>query len=201
MTRFIDINKTKSEKITLAESGKYVVFFYNYSGNVEVEIQNKGIDVEILGLFIGRDSSHFDIHTVQHHEVGESQSNLLVHGIFFDKSYFDYSGLIKIDKDAQLTHSYQKNQNIIMSDAVHVGSDPSLEIEANDVFCTHGSTTGELSKDQLYYLANRGIAKKKAEELLLHGFAKKIFSLVKFYGFEREVATYEKEARKLLETI
>ncbi len=165
--------------INLENAGEYVVFVANYSGKVMVNIKSKGVKVKILGLYYGRGKDEFRLETIQNHEQGESWSDLLVKGVFDDRSKFVYKGLIKIHKGAQQTHAYQKNQNLVLSDRVEVESDPFLEIEANDVFCTHGSTTSTVSEDQLYYLQTRGVEVDKARKLIIDGFLNQVLEELK----------------------
>ena len=190
MNYFIDLNKSKQKIITLHKHGIYTIFFFNYNGQLTVQIENKDIEVNLLGIYIGKNSENFNLETTQRHKVGSNSSNLLVKGVFFDESHFDYKGLIKIDKNSQKSHAYQKNQNLILGDAAHISSNPFLEIEANDVFCTHGSTTGRLSKDQLNYLENRGIDKKKGEKLIIHGFINEVFDIMKTSKVETKIIEY-----------
>ena len=119
--------------------------------------------------------------------MGNSISDLLVKGVFFDDSKFIYEGLIKIDKKAQKSNAYQKNQNLVMSGEVFIDSRPYLEILANDVRCTHGSTTGKLDEEQLYYLQSRGIDYNKAEKLLIEGFVGDVFNKMKELGVEKSL--------------
>ena len=170
MNTFIDLNKTKKEKIVLDKPGKYTAFFHNLSGRFVFELNEKGIDLDIFGLFVGKGNDIFKVDTVQKHNAPSTTSNLLIKGVFDDESKFYYQGLIRIEKEGQQSHAYQKNQNIILSPETFVESKPFLEILANDVFCTHGSTTGKLNQEQMYYLESRGLAPKKAEELLIKGF-------------------------------
>ncbi|MFZ1549095.1 MAG: SufD family Fe-S cluster assembly protein [Microgenomates group bacterium] len=167
---FIDLNKTKKSVIKLSRPGKYVAFVENTSGNFVFEINAENVDLEIYGLFHGKKSEEFKVHTVQHHKSSNSKSNLLIRGVFDDDSKFHYTGLVKIDKKAQKSHAYQKNQNLILSEGVFVESEPFLEIEANDVFCTHGSTTGKINEDQLYYMTSRGVNREEAKKLIVQGF-------------------------------
>lgn len=194
MKKFIDLQNQKKHTVTLDKPGKYIVFCYNYSGTVEIVITAEKIDVDIVGLFIGQSKDTFTLNTVQHHTSPNSISNLLVHGIFDDQAQFNYEGLIRIDKHAQMTHAYQQNKNIVLSEKAHIESKPFLEIEANDVFCTHGSTTGHLPQEQIYYLQNRGIASERGERLLLKGFANAIFEVAEKYEFGKEISEYKKEA-------
>lgn len=184
MVTFINLNKEKQDKLEITKSGKYIVFFKNLSGKFSFELKEKGIDLDIFGLFIGKKNDQFRIETVQRHISPNSTSNLLIKGVFYDESKFIYQGLIRIEKEAQKSHAYQKNQNLIMSDKCFVDSRPFLEILANDVFCTHGSTTGKLNSDQRYYLETRGLDGKLAEKLLVEGFIREIPAKIEEYGYK-----------------
>ncbi len=167
---FIDLNKSKKSTIKITKAGTYVAFVENKSGNFVFEINAENVDLQIYGLFHGVKTDEYKVHTVQHHRAPNSTSNLLIRGVFDGLSKFHYTGLVKIEKKAQKSHAYQKNQNLILSPGVFVESEPFLEIEANDVFCTHGSTTGKISADQMYYLTSRGIKVAQAKELIVQGF-------------------------------
>lgn len=172
---FLNLNSLKQKKFRFSKPGKYTVFFHNLSGELIFDLLTSGVDVDIYGLYTGKNSEQFIVRTKQHHIAPRAKSNLLIKGIFDDCSSFHYEGLIKIEKKAQNSHAYQKNQNIILSDDVFVRSEPFLEILANEVFCTHGSTTGKINEDQLYYLATRGVHKKTARKLLLQGFLNEVY--------------------------
>lgn len=162
--------KNKEKKLIFGKPGDYVVFFENISGSLIFDIVTPGVRLNIYGLIVGRKYEEFKINTFQNHRASNSTSNLLIKGVFYDSSKFYYRGLIRIEKQAQKSHAYQKNQNLIMSDRAYVDSRPFLEILANDVFCTHGSTTGRLNKEEIYYLNSRGISESRAEKLLIEGF-------------------------------
>lgn len=182
MAILLNLNKDRKEKYIFNKPGKYVVFFKNLSGKFIFDLKEKKIDLDIFGLFIGKNKDKFQIETIQHHIAPESTSNLLIKGVFFDESKFIYQGLIRIEKEAQKSHAYQKNQNIIMSDNCFIDSRPFLEILANDVFCTHGSTTGKLNQNQIYYLQTRTLDKNAAEKLLIDGFIREITAKIGEYG-------------------
>lgn len=172
---FIHLKDKKNNTLTFNKPGKYIVFFQNLSGDLNFKLKASKTDVDIYGLYTGKNDDEFIIKTKQHHIAPDAKSNLLIKGIFNDDSRFHYEGLIKIEKKAQASHAYQKNQNIILSDGVFVRSEPFLEILANEVFCTHGSTTGKLNEDTLYYLMTRGLKKAQAKKLLLNGFLNDIY--------------------------
>lgn len=177
--KYIDLNQTKQSKVIFDRPGDYTVFFKNLSGNLVFDIKSADVNLNIYGIFIGTKEKEFQINTFQNHFSPGSSSNLLIKGVFYDKSKFFYKGLVRIEKDAQKTHAYQKNQNLLMSDDCFVDSKPYLEILANDVFCTHGSTTGYPDKDQLFYLKSRGLSQKEAEQLLIDGFINEVYQKIK----------------------
>lgn len=146
--------------------------------HVVVRLIGRQATVTVIGLVVGRGNNKIAIHTEQIHEAPETTSNLLVKAVLFDKSEFAYDGIIRIEKNAQKSDAYQKNENLLLSGDAHVRSDPALEILANDVRCTHGSTTGKISEDQLWYLASRGISKNQATQLLVEGFFQHAISTV-----------------------
>lgn len=179
MKTFINLNEQKNTHLIFNKPGSYVVFFYNLSGKYSFNIQSTLVRLDIFGLYIGKAYDQFSIQTIQNHEVSSSTSNLLIKGVFYDSSKFNYKGLVRIEKNAQKSYAYQKNQNLLMSDNAFVESKPYLEILANDVFCTHGSTTGKLNQEQLYFLQSRGVSKIQGENLMIRGFIHDIIDKIK----------------------
>lgn len=158
---------------------------------VRIRLSGRGSAANIIGLVAGKGNHRISMHTEQIHEAPETTSNLLVKAALFDQIQFSYDGVIRVEPQAQKTDAYQKNENLLLSPHAHARSDPALEILANDVRCTHGSTTGKPNEDQLWYLASRGIGKSTATQLLIEGF------------FERAITTisdtiYQEQIRKLL---
>lgn len=189
-TTFIHIKQESPKRIAFQKPGKYIVFFHNLSGEIMFDIQEKDVDLEIYGLYTGQKKDLFKVKTVQHHRVPNSQSNLLIKGVFDDESAFHYEGMIRIEKSAQGSHAYQKNQNLLLSPHVFVSSKPDLEILANDVYCTHGSTTGKLSKQELFYIQTRGVDIKKSENIMINGFIENMFSKISESGIQ-EIEPYK----------
>ncbi len=179
---FVQITAGKKGKHTVSTGGDYIYFIHNYSGEVEIDIKAADAKVYIYGLYVGKKDDDFKLNTIQHHATGNSVSDLLIKGVFFDNSKFIYEGLIRIEKKAQKSNAYQKNQNLVMSPDVFVDSRPYLEILANDVRCTHGSTTGQLDKEQLYYAESRGLTKDQSEALLVEGFIGDVFNKMRENG-------------------
>lgn len=187
---FIHLKKDSEKHIVFKKSGKYIVFFHNLSGEVVFDIQERGVDLDIYGMYTGHKNDSFKVRTIQHHRVPGSQSNLLIKGVFDEKSAFHYEGMIRIEKVAQGSHAYQKNQNLLLSPYVFVSSKPDLEILANDVYCTHGSTTGKLNRQELFYIQTRGVEKKKSEYMMVGGFIESMFSKISESGIQ-EIEPYK----------
>lgn len=181
---FVHIKQESPKHIVFNQPGKFIVFFHNLSGEIVFDIKEKDVDLEIYGLYTGHKKDLFKVKTIQHHRVPNSQSNLLIKGVFDDESVFLYEGMIRIEKSAQGSHAYQKNQNLLLSPHVFVSSKPDLEILANDVYCTHGSTTGKLNKQDLFYIQTRGVDIKKSEHLLVGGFIENMFSKITDSGIQ-----------------
>lgn len=190
---FIYLNKNKKTKYSFDKPGKYTIFFNNISGDYKFLIKSKGVDLDILGIIVGKNNNIFKINTDQVHIAPKSKSNLLVKGILYDKAKFLFRGLIKIEKSGQKTKAYQKNQNLLMSKDAFVDTKPYLEILADDVYCTHGSTTGKIDKDSIYYLSSRSIEDKKAQGLIIKGFLNEILDILKQRASQQEYLSIQKE--------
>jgi Fe-S cluster assembly protein SufD len=108
------------------------------------------------------------------HRVANCQSNELYKGIINDKSTGVFNGKIYVRKDAQKTNAYQSSKNILLSDDGTINTKPQLEIYADDVKCSHGTSTGKIDEEAVFYLNARGISRQNAQKLLLHAFAAEI---------------------------
>ena len=137
---------------------------------MEVALMGENGSARISGLVIGDGKQHFDYQSLQDHFAPRCESDLLVKGALSGEAVSVYSGLIKIRKEAQHSNAYQANRNLLLSGKAHADSIPKLEIEANDVRCTHGATVGQVDSEQLFYLQSRGFSTKQAQDMLVHGF-------------------------------
>lgn len=133
-------------------------------------LAGSGASAELLGFFFGEEDQHFSAHTLQDHQAPHTQSDLLFKSALRDHAQSVYYGLIRIQKGAQQTNAYQANRNLLLSKGAKADSVPVLEIEADDVRCTHGATVGPVDEEQKFYLMCRGLDAAVAEELLLYGF-------------------------------
>lgn len=140
------------------------------------QLQAPGAHSEMLALTVARDSQEFDQRTLQIHQAPNTSSNLLYKNALLDRARTIFSGLIVVDPDAQKTDAYQSNRNLMLSDEADANSLPGLEIQANDVRCTHGATTSRIDPEQEFYLQARGITKAQADELLVFGFFEEVLN-------------------------
>lgn len=193
MVNFFNLEEEKRRHFLIKKEGHYLFYLFNFQGKLWLEIMTKNCQVFILGIFVGRNKDHFQIETIQDHKVGQNSSQLLIKGVFFDHSQFLYDGLIRISEGASLSQAYQKNHNLILSANAFVESRPFLEIKNNDVFCTHGSSSGRLNKEQIYYLATRGLSLEKASHLLIEGFLNEVFlKMTSFLPKEKVNSFYQR---------
>jgi Fe-S cluster assembly protein SufD len=137
-------------------------------------LQGPGAHSEMLALTVAAGAQQFDQRTLQTHQAPGASSNLLYKNALLDTAKTVFSGLIVVEPDAQKTDAYQSNRNLMLSDAAEAHSLPGLEIQANDVRCTHGATSARIPAEQEFYLQSRGIDPKNARELLVAGFFEEV---------------------------
>lgn len=142
------------------------------------QLQAPGAHSEMLALTIAHGAQEFDQRTLQIHQAPNTSSNLLYKNALLDQAKTIFSGLIVVDPDAQKTDAYQSNRNLMLSDDAEAHSLPGLEIQANDVRCTHGATSARIPAEQEFYLQSRGIAKAQADELLVFGFFEEVLGKI-----------------------
>jgi Fe-S cluster assembly protein SufD len=147
---------------------------------VEVQsvLEAEGGSSEMLGLYLADETQHVDHNTLQLHVAPHTNSDLLFKGALRDKARAAFSGLIKVSKGAQRTDAYQKNRNLLLSPDARADSLPNLEIEADDVRCSHGATIGQADELQVFYLMSRGLTRAEAERLLVQGFFEEVLARV-----------------------
>ena len=141
-------------------------------------LRGQGADSEMLALYFASEDQHFDHYTLQHHAAAHAHSDLLYKGVHADTSVGVFSGMIKVDLNAQKTDAYQKHRTLMLSSEARNFSVPQLEINANDVRCSHGSTTGPVDQEALFFLRSRGIKKEVAEKMLVTAFLEDVLSRV-----------------------
>jgi Fe-S cluster assembly protein SufD len=137
---------------------------------VEVGLAGSGSDLVLDGLYFTDDEQHVDLRTVQHHQAEHASSRTFYKGAIKDESEAVFQGLIEVNHEARGTDAYLTNNNLVLNDGAKADSIPSLNIKTDDVKCSHGSTTGKIDEEQIYYLQCRGFSRKEAEEMLITGF-------------------------------
>ncbi len=156
--------------------------------NVEAGLTAPGSDSEMLGIYFADQNQVLDHHTLQDHISPNAHSDLLYKGALRDESLAVFSGLIRVEPGAQKTDAYQTNRNLILgTDDAFAVSLPRLEILADDVKCSHGSTTGQVDETELFYLMSRGIPRREAEKLVVFGFFGEITSRVPLKGLKEKL--------------
>lgn len=147
--------------------------------NLNLILEGEHCDGFMYGLYVPNGKQHIDNHTVVDHRKPNSQSNELYKGILMDKSTGVFNGKIFVREDAQKTNAYQNCRNVVASDEATMNTKPQLEIWADDVKCSHGTTTGQLNDDAVFYMQARGIPKADAKRLLMLAFAQDVVSNIK----------------------
>ena len=141
-------------------------------------LNGPGSRVETYSLAVTEKDQEVDQRTLQIHNAPNASSDLLFKNALMDDSRTIFSGLIQVAPDAQKTDAYQSNRNLLLSPTAESNSLPGLEIGANDVRCTHGSTTGQIDESELFYLQARGITPDLARQLLVFGFFDEILQKI-----------------------
>ena len=147
--------------------------------DVDIQLTGEGAECRLNGLYAMRNKQHVDNHTVIRHIAPHTTSNENYKGIVTDQAQGVFDGKIVVSKNAAKTDAVQTNRNILLSDSAGVNSNPCLEIYTDDVACKHGSTTGQLDDDAIFYLQSRGIDPRSAKGLLINGFSAEIIDGIK----------------------
>ena len=134
------------------------------------ELTGAGADAVLNGIYFATDEQHMDLRTVQRHRAPHTTSRAFYRGAVRDESHAIYQGLIQVDHEATGTDAYLTNKNLILGEGARADSIPSLNIATDDVRCSHGSTTGRLDADQLFYLRTRGFNEVEAKRFLVEGY-------------------------------
>ena len=171
-THLVNFNQTVQQSNSLYNNYTYslpdAAFVRN---NLNLDLNGTNTESHLYGLYLAGGSQLTDNHTVVNHMFPNCLSNELYKGVLLDNARAVFSGRIYVHQDAQKTNAFQQNNNILLSNKAVVDSKPQLEIFADDVKCSHGSTMGSLNKEALFYLQSRGIGETAARNLLVRAFA------------------------------
>jgi Fe-S cluster assembly protein SufD len=155
--------------------------------DLQARLEGPGARSDMLGLYFGRADQHFDHNTRQDHVSPHATSDLLYKGALYDSSRAVFRGIIRVHPKAQRTDAYQTNRNLLLSDDARADSLPNLEIEADDVRCSHGATVGQLDEEEMFYLMSRGIPRTTAERLVVFGFFGEVLTRLPLPGVVEEL--------------
>jgi Fe-S cluster assembly protein SufD len=144
--------------------------------NINIAVAGENCESYMNGAIISAGKQHVDNHTFVDHQVPNCYSNENYKYVMDDNSTGVFNGRVVVQKDAQVINAYQKNGNILLSDNASINSKPELEIYADDVKCSHGSTTGQLDESALFYLQTRGISLENSRKLLVAAFIGEVIS-------------------------
>lgn len=151
--------------------------------NLNIVLDDENCEAHLYGLYLPRKNEHFDNHTLVDHRKPNCFSNELYKGIMSDASSGVFNGKIFVRKDAQKTNAYQSNKNMLLGDSASVNTKPQLEIYADDVKCSHGTSTGRMDEEAMFYLKSRGIGEEGAKNLLMRAFAEEVVHAIHFEPF------------------
>jgi Fe-S cluster assembly protein SufD len=167
---------------------------------METDITGRGATARVTGAYVGHGNQHIDYDTTQEHAAPDTVSDLAFRGILRDRATSVWSGMIKVDPGAQRTDAFQESRNLLLSDGSHADAIPGLEIEANDVRCTHAATVSKIDEGQVFYLMSRGLPRPDAERLLVGGFLEVIAARLESSDTLREAvsAALERELETAL---
>lgn len=139
--------------------------------NLYIGLTQEGANCDAHGLYALHRDQHQDTMSYIHHLAPHTESRQLYKGIMDDESRGVFTGRVRVEKDSQLVNAEQLNKNLLLTKKAHANSRPQLEIYADDVKCAHGSTTGQLSEDELFYFETRCVSKEKARQIMARAFA------------------------------
>ncbi len=154
-----------------------------------VELDGRGSWARMSGLFFGHERQHFDLDTQQNHNAPDTVSDLLYKGALKNKARSVWQGMIKALPHSQRTDGFQANRNLLLDKGARADSIPGLEIEADDVRCTHASTIGQLDEEQIFYLMSRGIPRENVIELVVGGFFAPVMERIPIEGVRDRIAS------------
>lgn len=144
----------------------------------DVNLQGRASTAEVNGVTFAVDRQKISYYTQQHHQAQGTHSDLLYKEVLRDRSRVIWRGMIKVDEAAQQTDGYQRSDALMLSNDARCDSIPGLEIEADDVRCTHGATTGRVDEEQIFYAQSRGIGEKEAMHMIVEGFFQQVYDRI-----------------------
>jgi len=164
-----------TEQVAQAKDSTFTINTLTLNGtlvrnNLNIEVNGVNCNTHLNGAYLLKEHQHVDNHTMVDHKAPHCESNELYKGVIDDKATAVFNGKVFVRKDSQKINAFQSNGNVLLSDDATVNSKPELEIYADDVKCSHGSTTGQLDEEAVFYLRARGISERSARHLMVSAF-------------------------------
>lgn len=164
-----------TEQVEQAKDSTFTINTITLNGglvrnNLNINVNGENCTTNLNGAYLLKEKQHVDNHSIVDHRVANCESNELYKGVMDDKSTAVFNGKVFVRKDAQKINAFQSNGNVLLSDDATVNSKPELEIYADDVKCSHGSTTGQLDEEAVFYLRARGLSERSARQLMVSAF-------------------------------
>ncbi len=185
----IQINSESSSEINtshVSQEGDSRYSNYKVSNNgwvvrndLDIDLKGSNCETNMFGIYKLDGKSHVDNHTSINHREPHSISNQLYKGVIDGNATGVFNGKIYVQQKAQKTNAFQSNNNLLLSDNATINTKPQLEIWADDVKCTHGSTTGAIDEEALFYLRSRGISLSQSKKLLIEAFGNEVLDKIK----------------------
>ena len=141
---------------------------------METKLAGRGSSAKVTGAYAGDGSQHLDYDTTQEHAAEDTTSDLAFRGVLAERATAVWRGMIRVDQGAQRTDAFQESRNLLLSTDAHADAIPGLEIEADDVRCTHAAAVAQVDPEQLYYLRSHGLADAEAKRLVIEGFLQEL---------------------------
>lgn len=181
-----------TEQVDQAKDSEFTINTVTLNGglvrnNLNIRVNGQNCTTNLTGIYVLKGNQLADNHTVVDHKVANCVSNELYKGVMDGKSTAVFNGKVFVRKDAQKINAFQSNANVLISDDATVNSKPELEIYADDVKCSHGSTTGQLDEEAVFYLRARGISEKSARQLMIGAFVADAIEKIEHEGFRQTV--------------
>lgn len=162
-------NKQQVTSFRIPKDKKEIIQI-NKPGEYRIELLGEGAEVEIGGVFEASGSESKEVCVIIVHKAGHTRANTTLKGVARDKAFLKFVGRIIIDKGCPDTNSFLTEKILLLSDTARAEAVPDLEIESDDVKCSHAATISNLDEEQIFYLKSRGIPRIQAEKMLVEGF-------------------------------
>lgn len=164
-----------TEQVSQGRDSQFDILTFTLNGalvrnNLNIDVEGQNCETNLSGAYLGKGKQHIDNNTVVDHKVANCESNELYKGVMGEKSTGVFNGKVFVRQDAQKINAFQSNKNVLLSEDASVNSKPELEIYADDVKCSHGSTTGQMDEEAVFYLMARGLSEKSARNLMVKAF-------------------------------